>query len=201
MANTSSPSPPSRWPAENGGINAELTQITTVSVLSTFMSSLDQYSGQLMKILRKKGGETARRITAALSAISQSSRIEVKCECILKAVIIYLNENPQNLIKEYMGVSLALCGHTPHMVGAESDDSLEDVGIIIERCTVLQDLHDVASGCALLFGLIYCLNLSYPKPLCYTFEFFQKVLMGLEDKKLSNKIQVLKKKLCQKETQ
>lgn len=85
--------------------------------------------------------------------------------------------------------------------GAQPDDSLEDVGIIIERCTVLQDLHDVASGCALLFGLIYCLNLSYPKPLRYTFEFFQKVLMGLEDKKLSNKIQVLKNKLCQKETQ
>lgn len=83
--------------------------------------------------------------------------------------------------------------------GAKPDDSLEDVGIIIERCTVLQDLGDVVTGCALLFGLIYCLNLSYPKPLRYTFEFFQKVLMGLEAKKLSNKIQVLKNKLCQNE--
>ncbi|XP_039884437.1 uncharacterized protein LOC120731440 isoform X2 [Simochromis diagramma] len=98
----------SRWPAlfKVPEINAEFTRITTVPLLSTFMSSLDQYSDQLMKILRKKGGETARRITAALSAISQSSRIEVKRECILKAVIIYLNENPENLIKEYMAFNV-----------------------------------------------------------------------------------------------
>uniref|UniRef100_A0A8C5EB88 Uncharacterized protein n=1 Tax=Gouania willdenowi TaxID=441366 RepID=A0A8C5EB88_GOUWI len=66
--------------------------------------------------------------------------------------------------------------------GAQPDDSLEDVGVIIERCTVLQDLTDVATGCALVFGLIYCLSLSYPKPLRYTSEFIQK------------------NKLCQKET-
>ncbi|CAI5681239.1 unnamed protein product [Oreochromis niloticus] len=149
-------------------------------------------------------------ITYNLYGNELSSRIEVKRECILKAVIIYLNENPQNLIKEYMDFNVMDAEELERMdlgvykiihEGAQPDDSLEDVGIIIERCTVLQDLHDVASGCALLFGLIYCLNLSYPKPLRYTFEFFRKVLMGLEDKKLSNKIQVLKNKLCQKETQ
>lgn len=68
--------------------------------------------------------------------------------------------------------------------GAQPDDPLEDVGIIIERCTVLQDLHDVACRCALLFGLIYRLNLSYPKPLRYTFEFFQKVLTSAEEQTL-----------------
>ncbi|XP_039864506.1 uncharacterized protein LOC120735497 isoform X4 [Simochromis diagramma] len=149
-------------------------------------------------------------ITYNLYGYELSSRIEVKRECILKAVIIYLNENPENLIKEYMAFNVMEAEELERMdlgvykiihEGAQPDDSLEDVGIIIERCTVLQDLHDVASGCALLFGLIYCLNLSYPKPRRYTFEFFQKVLMGLEDKKLSNKIQVLKNKLCQKETQ
>ena len=79
--------------------------------------------------------------------------------------------------------------------GADSTDPPEDVGIVIEGCTVLQDLGDVASGCAVLLGLIYSLNLSYPKDLRYTFEFLQKVLMELDGNKLSNKVQVLKNKL------
>uniref|UniRef100_A0A667XD35 Uncharacterized protein n=1 Tax=Myripristis murdjan TaxID=586833 RepID=A0A667XD35_9TELE len=79
--------------------------------------------------------------------------------------------------------------------GAEVTDPPEDVGIIVEGCAVLQDLRDMANGCACLFGLIYCLNLSYPKDLRYTFEFLQKVLMGLDGNKLSTKVQVLKNKL------
>ena len=63
--------------------------------------------------------------------------------------------------------------------GADSTDP-EDVGIVIEGCTVLQDLGDLANGCAVLLGLIYSLNLSYPKDLRYTFEFLQKVLMELD---------------------
>ena len=49
--------------------------------------------------------------------------------------------------------------------GAEAADPLEDVGILVEECSVLQDLRDVANGFAALFGLIYCFNLSYPKDL------------------------------------
>lgn len=79
--------------------------------------------------------------------------------------------------------------------GADRTDELEDVGVIIEGCAVLQDLKDVTNGCIMLFGLIYCLNLSYPKDLRYTFEFLQKVVMGLDGNKLSNKVQVLKNKL------
>lgn len=47
--------------------------------------------------------------------------------------------------------------------GADATDPPEDVGVGIEECTVLQDLREIATGCAVLFGLMYCLNLSYPK--------------------------------------
>lgn len=67
-----------------------------------------------------------------------------------------------------------------YVVQQEGAEAPEDVGITIEGCTVLQDLRDVANGCAALFGWIYCLKLSYPKDLRYPFEFLQKVLMGLD---------------------
>lgn len=53
----------------------------------------------------------------------------------------------------------------------------QDIGIIVKGAEVLQGLKGVTSACALLFGIIYDLNLSYPPKLRYTFEFILKVLM------------------------
>lgn len=79
--------------------------------------------------------------------------------------------------------------------GAEPTDGLEDVGIIIEGVEVLHNLGNVANAVAILFGLIYSLDLSYPTQLKYTFEVLQKIMMELDGKSLSTKAQVLKNKL------
>lgn len=81
--------------------------------------------------------------------------------------------------------------------GAEPDEDPEDVGIVIEGVEVLHGLRNTANACALLLGLIYCLNLSYPKELKSTFEFLQKVIMELDGSRLSTKVQVLKNRLFQ----
>lgn len=54
-----------------------------------------------------------------------------------------------------------------------------DIGIILEGQQVLQEIDNVALAAAMLFGLIYALNLDYPKELKYTFEVLQKVVMEL----------------------
>lgn len=77
----------------------------------------------------------------------------------------------------------------------DAAQSPEDIGILVEGVTVLQELKDVASAYALLFGLVYGLNLSYPSDLKHTFEYIQKVLMELESHQLSTKVQKLKYKL------
>ena len=71
----------------------------------------------------------------------------------------------------------------------------EDIGVVIEGVEVLNNLASVASAFAMLLGLIYAVNLSYPQKLKLTFEVIQKVFMGLEDQKMSPKVQSLNTKL------
>uniref|UniRef100_A0A665X639 Uncharacterized protein n=1 Tax=Echeneis naucrates TaxID=173247 RepID=A0A665X639_ECHNA len=77
--------------------------------------------------------------------------------------------------------------------GAEPGDDPEDIGVLIEGVEVLSGLGDPAMACALLFGLIYCLNLSYPPELKCTLEVLQKILLKLNGQRLSSKAQFLKK--------
>lgn len=78
-----------------------------------------------------------------------------------------------------------------------SNDEAEDIGIVLEGIKVLQHLDSVALAVAMLFGLMYVLNLSYPADLCYIFEVFQKIWMEMDGGKLSNKALALKNRLFQ----
>lgn len=59
------------------------------------------------------------------------------------------------------------------------------IGIVIEGVQVLNDLPSVPHACAMLFGLVYVLNLSYPSGLKYTFDAQQKIFMEIEPKKMT----------------
>ena len=78
-----------------------------------------------------------------------------------------------------------------------SSDQPEDIGIVLEGIKVLQGLDNVALAVAMLFGLMYALNLSYPADLRYTFETIQKIFMELDGGKLSKKALALKNRLFQ----
>lgn len=54
------------------------------------------------------------------------------------------------------------------------------VSVILEGDVVV-NLPRLADAFLVMFGLIYALHLSYPKGLTNTFEFTQKILLGLED--------------------
>lgn len=84
------------------------------------------------------------------------------------------------------------------MEGVEPGDEMyADVGVVLEGAEVLQNLQSVTLGCVMLSGLIYALNLTYPKDLKSTFEVFQKMLMELDTTKISQKVQALKIKMLQ----
>lgn len=68
------------------------------------------------------------------------------------------------------------------------------VSVVLEGDVVV-NLPRLADAFLVMFGLIYALHLSYPKGLTNTFEFTQKILLGLDDSKLSPKLQTLKNDL------
>lgn len=82
----------------------------------------------------------------------------------------------------------------------EDDDStpqsVVSLTVVVEEEIVLQDLPDLPTAFAYLFGLIYALNLKYPKDLRYTFETVQNVFMELGTD-LSARVRSLKNKLLQ----
>ena len=71
----------------------------------------------------------------------------------------------------------------------------KDIKIVIEETEVLNELPSFATAFAMVFGLIYTLNIKYQKRLQFTFEFVQKVLMELDGKKMTPKVNRLSTQL------
>ncbi|XDV39051.1 hypothetical protein PO909_008346 [Leuciscus waleckii] len=179
-------------------------RITTNPLQSKFMSQLDHFSNKLMQILKSKGGVKGQRIKEVLSItdLLQRDNINTRRECILRCLIIYLNEDPDTFFKEYLAPAtedaeryLATTVMGIYVIRSDGDQEPEDVGVVIEGIKVLSNLGSVIMGFVMLFGLIYALDLSFPDNLKYTFEFFQKVIMNMDGHKLNAKIQQLKIKL------
>ncbi|XP_030580879.1 uncharacterized protein LOC115777184 [Archocentrus centrarchus] len=196
-----------KWPAlfRTKEVSTEFERITTVPLLSRFFSKLDLHAAKLLKVFTKRGGVQGRKIMQLVTATTQSDNVEMKRESVLRALCLYLNEDPDDLIHEYMVSDVAanrqeieetvLGIYATRAQGAEAMTLPVDVGVVIEGVVVLEDLGSVSLAFALLFGLIYALNLSYPPKLRYTFEVVQKLLLELDANNLSRKAQALKTKL------
>ncbi|XP_028433371.1 uncharacterized protein LOC114555277 [Perca flavescens] len=66
----------------------------------------------------------------------------------------------------------------------------KNIKIVIEGTEVLNELPSFATAFAMVFGLIYTVNIKYQKRLQFTFEFVQKVLMELDGKKMTPSTQL-----------
>lgn len=84
-----------------------------------------------------------------------------------------------------------------YVVKHDATSKPEDIGIVLEGQQVLGDLDNIALAVAMLFGLMYALNLNYPDDLKYSFEVLQKIVMELEGTVFSKKVQVLQNRLCE----
>ncbi|XP_071376114.1 uncharacterized protein [Centroberyx affinis] len=200
-----------RWPAlfEVGEVNLEFMRITTVPLTSKFIGQLDRYTDDLMKVFRAKGGSAGKKIRTIMALIANNEDINIKRDCVLRSLSVYLNEDMETLVKEYAvsdsesreaesGIVQTMGIYVTRVEEAgPGDEPFADVGVVLEGVEVLHNLQSVTLGCVMLFGLIYALNLSYPKDVKCTFEVFQKILMELDTTKLSPKVQALTIKMLQ----
>uniref|UniRef100_A0A8C5CXK2 Uncharacterized protein n=1 Tax=Gadus morhua TaxID=8049 RepID=A0A8C5CXK2_GADMO len=199
-----------KWPAlfDVIEINLEFMRLTTVPLTSTFLRELDRLTGDLIRVFNTKGGAAGEKNGAMMAKMENNQDINVRRDCVLRCLSIYLCEDLDTLVKEYVDIECSeaeadVAGTTMaiYTVQAEGDDHdgpgglFADVGMVLEGVKVLNNLKSINHACVMLYGLIYALNLSYPKNLKYTFEAYQKILMDLESSKPSPKVRALKLKL------
>ncbi|TKS65348.1 putative RNA-directed DNA polymerase from transposon BS [Collichthys lucidus] len=93
-----------RWPAlfNVQEVSSEFKRITTLHLQSKFFSELDACSAILLKAYSKKGGVQGKKIKSIMVPITQTDSVDVRRECVLKGLCVYLNEDPEKLVKEYM---------------------------------------------------------------------------------------------------
>ncbi|KAI2646240.1 Casein kinase II subunit beta [Labeo rohita] len=118
---------------------------------------------------------------------------------------MYLGEDASCLIKEYQADQREEAERefektTMAFFVIRESDALScalGISIVTDGVEVLNELLSVACACAcaIMFGHIYALNLKYPEGLKYTFEAFQKIIMDIESKQMSRRVQNLSSKL------
>ncbi|XP_047205248.1 uncharacterized protein LOC124857815 isoform X2 [Girardinichthys multiradiatus] len=189
-------------------ICAEFHRITNLNLKNHFFAVLDQHAPWLQSLFRKKAARTG-KVSDVLSQLfrtydlQEQVNIHVRRAVVLHGLPSYLHEDTSTFIKTWdmthsdepdiREVPLGLL-----LIRASSTDATffcpEKIAVLIEG-NIIIDFTTLTDAFVVLFALTYALHLNYPKCLANTFDFIQKVLMGLEDGKLRPKVLSLKNDL------
>ena len=91
-------------------------------------------------------------------------------------------------------VTMALLSKVRDGVASPVSYNHDTVSVVLEGEEVIK-VANFPEAFLVMFGLIYALNLTYPKTMRLTFEFVQKLVVGLDDGKLSPKLLSLRNDL------
>ncbi|XP_058647221.1 uncharacterized protein LOC131549238 [Onychostoma macrolepis] len=206
-----------KWPALRleSQIAAEFHRITNISLKNKFYAELDKHTLQLLAVYRQKAARTGKAAEALRRIFSAYDRLEPndinnRRTAALRGLPVYLREDDSLFFKmwnteevdepDIADSAVALVS----MVNGDSSSTVQfdpaGFAIALEGDIVLRDICRLADAFLLMFGLIYALHLDYPKELTHTFNFIQKVLLGLVDSKpLAPRLLSLKNDLLIKE--
>ncbi|KAJ8357241.1 hypothetical protein SKAU_G00200350 [Synaphobranchus kaupii] len=183
-------------------LNSMVILVTIKPTPEALSTPLDIEFSHLHNIIISSPLQSSLLLLAAPVIHGPAADVDIKRECVLKSLAIYLGERVEDLIKEFL-VSQADQAEqelqSTIMAIFIIRESLlhkpKDIGIVIDGVEVLNELPSVPAAMAMLFGLIYALNMEYPKGFKFTFEAIQKILMELGSNKMSTKINRLSSEL------
>ncbi|XP_067276272.1 uncharacterized protein [Pseudorasbora parva] len=201
-----------RWPAlfTNSQILSEFSRISGKNLQTEFFQELDRFTQRFIDIFRAKGGDTGSKLKRILHQIdNDKSNVNARRTAVLHGLPLLLGEDPTDFYKTcfdcdgnedmfdtavcIMTVIPEDCPTVPYSLHLDATAT----AIILEGTVVVDNLENFPEAMCLLFGLIYALNLEYPKALKSTFDFIQRVILSLGHKSLKPKIQSLKNRLMQ----
>ncbi|KAI9531558.1 hypothetical protein NQZ68_039760 [Dissostichus eleginoides] len=154
-------------------ISEEFHRITSKDLLGMFGAAFDKHVPCLLKLYWARKGAFGQKMEDLLEKLDEQD-----------------TDHEERLLR---GVSVAI------LTVIEDDDAaispiVRDVAVVLEGTIVLHDLPDLSTAFAYLFGLLYAMNIDYPKEMRYTFEAIQTIFYELGSR-CSQRIRSRKTKL------
>nr|XP_054592781.1 sterile alpha motif domain-containing protein 3-like [Nothobranchius furzeri] len=200
-----------QWPALflPDQVCAEFFRITRTNLTSRFFTSLDEYAPKMIKVYRASGAACGEGMKSLLEKLDDQTSDVLSCRkaTALRGLPMFMDKHSGSLLKDCldtepvedqinsmkMGILTVI---EDDVATVQSSPNIRFFAVVLEEQIVVDEVSDLPTAFALLFGLIYALNMDYPKELKYTFETIQKVFMCL-DPKCSARVQSFKNKLLQ----
>ncbi|KAG5272209.1 hypothetical protein AALO_G00162840 [Alosa alosa] len=111
---------------------------------------------------------------------------------------IFLRENTEKLFSRCLATDLDDEQTKGIKMGVltvlDDDDAVINIALVLEETIVLKDIPDTPTALAYLFGLLYALNMEFPKDIRYTFETIQHIFMEMSTN-CSQRVRSFKTKL------
>ncbi|XP_028300826.1 uncharacterized protein LOC114462299 [Gouania willdenowi] len=193
------------WPCiHTDCISEEFHRITSKDLLGTFNASLDKFVPGLLKLYRSKKGALGQKMEDLLEKLDEqtSNIVSHRKTAALRGLPIFIREDTTEVFLKCLDTDIlepVLNGVSVAILTILQDDdagtTVRDHAVVLEGDIVLHNIPDLSSALAYLFGLLYALNIDYPKQMSYTFEAIQAIFFELGGSRCSQRIRALKTKL------
>ncbi|TKS88140.1 hypothetical protein D9C73_022264 [Collichthys lucidus] len=146
----------------------------------SLFAGLDQYMTRFLELYKGKSGIVD--LARLMRCFDDKSSIHHKRTVLLLGLPYFLKEDPSSFFKTVEATDdeeTFTRGMKVGVVMVKNGEDIIDTAVVLEEAVIMTNQHDLPRAIALLMGLLFSLNIDYPKELKYTFEVIQKVLMNI----------------------